>query len=42
MLILNNRINSHDIPYSIKYSKHIKTVEEIAKAVETGVSTIKI
>ena len=41
MLILNNRINSHDIPYSIKFAKHIKLVKEIAKAVETGVSTIK-
>lgn len=41
MLILNNRIDSHDIPYSLKFAKHGKSVKEIALAVDTGVSTIK-
>lgn len=30
MLILNNRINSIDIPYSNKFAKHRKSGEEIA------------
>jgi hypothetical protein len=41
MLILSNRINSYDIPYSTKFAKHIKSIGEIAEAVETGASTIK-